>query len=65
MIPLIKVSNYLSSIEGISIYPVITLIIFFGFFTLMFILTYKIDKKTLNKNSQLPLNDNSNEKQQK
>jgi len=62
MIPLIKVSNYLSSIKGVSIYPIITLIIFFGFFALMFILTYKIDKKTLDENSQLPLNDNENEK---
>lgn len=61
---LIKVSNYLSSMEGISIYPIITLIIFFGFFALMFFLTYKIDKKKLDENSQLPLNDNHYEKEQ-
>lgn len=61
MIPLIKVSNYLSSMDGISIYPIITLVIFFGFFALMFVLTYKIDKKKLDENSQIPLNENEYE----
>jgi hypothetical protein len=62
IIPFIKVSNYLSSMDGVSIYPIITLIIFFGFFALMFVLTYKIDKKKLEENSQLPLKENQYEK---
>ena len=61
MIPFIKIGNYLTSIEGISLYPIITLIIFFGFFALVFILTFKMDKKYIEESSNLPLNDQDNE----
>ena len=61
MIPFIKIGNYLTSIEGISLYPIITLIVFFGFFALVFILTFKMDKKYIEESSNLPLNDQDNE----
>jgi cbb3-type cytochrome oxidase subunit 3 len=61
MIPFIKIGNYLTSIKGISIYPIITLIIFVAFFALVFYFTIKMDKKTIEESSNLPLNDQEDE----
>ena len=48
-------SNYLSSIDGIEIYPVISLLIFFTIFCGLIIWTIKADKNYLNKMRYLPL----------
>ena len=48
-------SNYLSSINGIELYPIISLIIFFTVFCGLLIWTFKADKTYLNKMRYLPL----------
>ncbi len=55
MIRLIKINNYLTGIEGIEIYPIVTLLIFTLFFALVLFLVFKTDKKKLEENAKLPL----------
>ncbi len=45
----------LQSIEGIGIYPVISMIVFVLFFVIVIIWYFKADKKYLNKMRNLPL----------
>ena len=52
-----KFINYLKSIDGVSIYPIITLIIFVSIFILATILALSKDKKTIDEIKNLPLND--------
>jgi cytochrome c oxidase cbb3-type subunit IV len=47
----------LQSIEGVGIYPIISMIVFVVFFTAVLIRYLKADKKYLNKMSNLPLDD--------
>ncbi len=47
----------LQSIEGIGIYPIISMIVFAVFFAVVLIWYFKADKKYLNKMSNLPLDD--------
>ncbi len=55
--------QYLESIAGVSIYPVISLIVFFLFFIVLIAYLIKTDKQHLDILSQLPLqkNDSTNE----
>ncbi|ANW95701.1 cytochrome C oxidase subunit IV [Wenyingzhuangia fucanilytica] len=48
------VKNYMVSIDGIEIYPIISLSIFFVFFTLLFLWVWKAKKEYLEKVSNLP-----------
>ncbi|MGK9476190.1 cbb3-type cytochrome c oxidase subunit 3 [Melioribacter sp. OK-6-Me] len=50
------ISNYLSSIDGVSVYPIISLIIFFSVFIITIIRTWKLDKNFIEKMKNLPLN---------
>lgn len=52
-----KFINYLKSIDGVSIYPIFTLIIFVAIFVLAVILVMAKDKKTINDIKNLPLED--------
>jgi cytochrome c oxidase cbb3-type subunit 4 len=54
-----KFINYLESITGIGIYPLISLIIFFSFFTIVGIFVYKADKNFIKEVSNIPLDDNN------
>lgn len=57
------ISKYLSSIEGISIFPVIGLILFFLVFVSLIIWVVRLDKKYLLKMGNLPFeikNENQN-----
>lgn len=60
------IKEYLQSIDGVSIYPVISLIIFIVFFAVIIIWMFKVDKNYLKKMSNLPLetdeDNNSNSK---
>ena len=47
----------LQSIEGVGIFPIISMIVFAAFFTVVIIWYFKADKKYLNKMSNLPLDD--------
>ncbi|MBK8944228.1 MAG: cbb3-type cytochrome c oxidase subunit 3 [Ignavibacteriae bacterium] len=62
-----KFSNYLSSIENVGIYPVITLILFFCVFIGAVIWIYTRDKNYITELENIPLdNDNfSNNKENK
>ncbi|MBK7978579.1 MAG: cbb3-type cytochrome c oxidase subunit 3 [Ignavibacteriae bacterium] len=64
---MMKFSNYLSSIENVGIYPVLTLILFFAVFVGALIWIYTRDKDYISKLENIPLdNDNfSNNKENK
>ncbi|MFA3782305.1 cbb3-type cytochrome c oxidase subunit 3 [Melioribacteraceae bacterium 4301-Me] len=53
-------NNYLTSIEGVSIYPVISLVLFFVIFSVIVIWALKLDKKYINKMESLPLENKKN-----
>ncbi|MCK9481979.1 MAG: cbb3-type cytochrome c oxidase subunit 3 [Bacteroidia bacterium] len=53
--------NSLRSIEGVSIYPIITLILFMTIFILAVILIFSKSKKTINEIKRIPLDDNQDE----
>jgi len=50
-----KFINYLESISGIAVYPMISLIIFFGFFSLLLVYVIKSDKQHILELKNLPL----------
>ncbi|MFN3872149.1 MAG: cbb3-type cytochrome c oxidase subunit 3 [Ignavibacterium sp.] len=52
----------LQSIEGVEIYPIISLIVFILFFIVVTIRLIKMDKNYINKMKQLPLNNEDNKK---
>ncbi len=52
----------LQSIEGVEIYPIISLIVFILFFIAVTIRLIKMDKNYINKMKQLPLNNEENKK---
>lgn len=52
-----KFSSYLEQISGVSIYPIISLVMFVVFFTGVMIWIYSIDKKEIEHMENLPLQD--------
>jgi cbb3-type cytochrome oxidase subunit 3 len=52
-----KFSTYLEQIMGVSIFPIISLVLFVAFFTGVLIWIYRIDKKEIEHMENLPLND--------
>lgn len=58
------ISNILSSIDGIAVYPVISLLIFLPFFVAVTIWIFKLDKQYLKRMSELPLDADQEEKEQ-
>jgi cytochrome c oxidase cbb3-type subunit 4 len=54
--------NYMDSIEGIEIYPIISLLIFFIFFVVLFWWVFTAKKDYITTVSNLPL-DNQNQTQ--
>lgn len=56
-------SQHLKNIEDLGIYPVISLIIFFTFFVLLIIRVVRIDKRFVKQMEMLPLESNTEEKQ--
>ncbi len=55
-----KFINYLESISGIGIFPMISLMIFFTFFILLAIKVFMMDKSYLQQMNNLPLEDDDN-----
>lgn len=51
------IKGHLTSIDGIEIYPLISLVIFFTFFVGLGIYVFKADKKKINEIKQMPLDD--------
>jgi hypothetical protein len=54
------VKHHMESIDGVSIYPIISLIICFTFFALLFWWVFSYKKKDLNEISNIPLNEDDN-----
>ncbi|TDB61123.1 cbb3-type cytochrome c oxidase N-terminal domain-containing protein [Arundinibacter roseus] len=52
-----KFKNYLETIAGISIYPLISLVIFFAFFVTLIVYVMRMDRKTVDKLKAIPLDD--------
>ncbi|MBT8320937.1 MAG: CcoQ/FixQ family Cbb3-type cytochrome c oxidase assembly chaperone [Eudoraea sp.] len=52
------VKNHMESIEGIAAYPIISLTIFFVFFTVLFWWVFTTSKERIKELSELPLDDN-------
>lgn len=50
-----KFSNYLTKIEDVSIFPVISLIIFTSIFLIAAIYAFSRDKKKMDDNAKIPL----------
>ncbi|MBT8298631.1 MAG: CcoQ/FixQ family Cbb3-type cytochrome c oxidase assembly chaperone [Maribacter sp.] len=53
------VKNHMESIEGIATYPMISLLIFFVFFVLLFWWVFTARKEYIKEVSELPLEDNN------
>jgi cbb3-type cytochrome oxidase subunit 3 len=45
----------LETIAGIGIYPLISLLIFFGFFSVLILYLVKADKQAMDRSSRIPL----------
>ena len=52
------IKNHMESMEGIATYPMISLLIFFVFFTLLFWWVLTASKKHIKEMSELPLDEN-------
>lgn len=52
------VSHYLQSIEGVSIYPIISLLIFFSIFVMVSLWALRLKKEDIKYMSNIPLEDN-------
>lgn len=55
-----KFINYLESIAGIEIYPMISLFIFFSFFSILLFYALKVDKKHINEMKEIPFEKEGN-----
>ena len=53
------VMNTMEKIDGVEIYPIVSLLLFFTFFILVGYLVLKTDKDYIEEMSNLPLDDNN------
>ena len=53
------VKNHMESITGIEVYPMISLVIFFGFFVLLFWWVFTAKKAYIKEVSNIPLDNNN------
>ena len=53
-------NHYLQSIEGVGIYPIFSLLVFFAFFIVLIIWMFRADKTHMKKMSELPLDEDEN-----
>lgn len=54
------IKGHMASIDGIGIYPIISLLIFFVFFVGLTIYVIKSDKKKIEEVSRIPLDEQQN-----
>lgn len=52
-------SEYLSNVEGVSVFPIVSLIVFFLFFAVTVVWVLRLDKKYIVRMGNLPLESNS------
>jgi cytochrome c oxidase cbb3-type subunit IV len=55
------IKYHMSSIGGIEIYPLISFVVFFTFFLIVFILVLRESKENVTKMSHLPMEDGTND----
>lgn len=55
-----KFRNYLETIAGVDVYPMISLLIFFTFFTGLAIWAFNANKQYINEAKNLPLDNDNN-----
>ncbi|NCO62880.1 MAG: CcoQ/FixQ family Cbb3-type cytochrome c oxidase assembly chaperone [Flavobacteriales bacterium] len=55
------VKNYMETISGVEIYPIISLLIFFTFFVILFWWVFTAKKEYINQVSNIPLENNNNQ----
>ncbi|GGE20482.1 hypothetical protein GCM10010831_21970 [Psychroflexus salis] len=53
--------QYLETIEGVELYPIISLLIFFSFFVVLFWWVFTAKKDYIQQVSQMPLNEDKND----
>ncbi|MFY9309373.1 MAG: CcoQ/FixQ family Cbb3-type cytochrome c oxidase assembly chaperone [Bacteroidia bacterium] len=58
-----KFINYLESIAGIAVFPMISLFIFFLFFSLLLVYVFKADKQHIKDLKNIPLDNEANNHQ--
>ncbi len=58
------IKHNLETIAGIEIYPIISLLIFFIFFVLLFVWVFSYKKDTISELSNIPLGDQKNDENQ-
>lgn len=56
------ISQFLEGMESLSIYPVISLVIFILLFIVLLVRIFRMDKTLLEKMGELPLDSNNNDK---
>ena len=54
------IKHNLEGIDGIEIYPIIALLLFFTVFVTMLIIVLKLPKKSIDEVSQIPLDNDNN-----
>jgi cbb3-type cytochrome oxidase subunit 3 len=57
------IKHNLEGIDGVEIYPIISLLLFFLVFITMIVIVFKLPKKSIDEVSQLPLDDDNNIKE--
>jgi len=55
------IKGNLEQIDGVAIYPIISLLIFFGFFVVLFWWVFTAKKDHINEVSNIPLDNNQND----
>ena len=53
-----QIKHNMETIEGVAIYPILSLLIFFFFFVGLGMWVFSYKKEKINELSQIPLNDN-------
>lgn len=51
------IKGNLEAIDGVSIYPIISLLMFFTFFTLLFVYVFTAKKEHIKSLSEMPINE--------
>ena len=57
------ISHNFDGMDGVEIYPIISLLLFFIVFITMLIIVIKLPKKNIDEISQLPLDNHTNSKE--
>jgi cbb3-type cytochrome oxidase subunit 3 len=58
------IKHHLTGIDGVSIYPILSLLIFFIFFAVMLFLVFRMKRKDVDELSQIPFEANEDDLQE-